>query len=150
MNTEKDSDTVHVKRIRHGGKKTKGMIMALAFVGSWVKEKRLKRNFSQSTLGKKVGVGKRTIMDIESNIANPKFQILYGLVRELKIPIYQVFYPEIPEEFEDRTILFKEIEDCSDKEMKIILPMVRELRGILKEEKQKKKVKPIEGKECSH
>ncbi|MDE7060908.1 MAG: helix-turn-helix domain-containing protein, partial [Lachnospiraceae bacterium] len=69
MNTEKDSDTIYVKKVKHGCKKTKGMVTALAFVGSWVKEKRLKKNFSQSTLGKKVGVGKRTIMDIESNIA---------------------------------------------------------------------------------
>jgi len=147
MDTEKDSDTVHVKRVKHGCKKTKGMTMALIFVADWVKEKRLKRNFSQSTLGKKVGVGKRTIMDIESHLANPKFQILYGLVRELKIPIYQIFYPEIPEEFEERTILFKEIQDCSDKEMKIILPMVRELREVLREEKQgRKNVKTVEEK----
>ena len=56
------------------------------------------------------------------------------LVRELDLPLYKVFYPEVTEELEIKDVLMKELSDCSDYEMRIILSVVKSLRYTLKNE----------------
>ena len=74
-------------------------------------------------------------MDIEKNTGNPKFELLCMLVRELDLPLYEVFYPEVSYNSEMKNVLMKELSDCSDYEMKIILSLVKSLRDTLKSEK---------------
>lgn len=93
------------------------------------------KHLSQEALAERVGVCKRTIIDIENNAGNPKFEVLYPLVRELDLPLYQVFYPELSENADAKNVLVKELSDCSDYEMKIILSVVRCLRDTLKNRK---------------
>ena len=121
--------TVRRKTKRRPIRSPKDLATSIAIIGNCVREGRQEKNLSQRALGERVGIGKRAIMDIEADIANPKFEVLYGLVREFDLPIYHIFYPDIPEDFEERTILFDELEDCSEKEMKIIFPMVRRLKA---------------------
>ncbi len=104
-------------------------------LGNAVRTARKKRNLSQEALANKIGVCKRTIIDIENNIGNPKFELLCTLVRELDLPLYQVFYPEITNNIEVTNVLMKELSDCSDYEMKVILSVVKKLRYALKNEK---------------
>lgn len=108
-------------------------VNALGYV---VRTTRKSKNLTQEALAEKMGVCKRTIMDIEKNIANPKFELLCKLVRELDLPLYKVFYPEVSENSEIKTVLMKEVSDCSDYEMKIILSVVKNLRYALKSEKE--------------
>ena len=103
-------------------------------LGNVVRTFRKGKNLSQEALAERIGVCKRTIIDIEKNTGNPKFEILYPLVRELDLPLYQVFYPEVSENFELKNVLMQEINNCSEYEIKIILSMVRSLRGTLKNE----------------
>lgn len=60
------------------------------------------------------------------------------LVRELDLPLYQVFYPEASNNLEIQNILVKELSDCTDYEMKIILSVIRNLRYTLKSEAKNK------------
>ena len=85
-------------------------------------------------MAEKVGVCKRTIIDIEKNSGNPKFEILCTLVRELDLPLYQIFYPEVTENYEIKNVLIRELDNCSEYEMRIILSLVRSLRYTLKNE----------------
>lgn len=101
-------------------------------LGNAVRITRKNKHLSQEALAEKIGVCKRTIIDIENSVGNPKFEVLCSLVRELDLPLYQVFYPEIPEDFEIKSILMKELNDCSDYEMKIILSVVKNLRYTLR------------------
>lgn len=73
-------------------------------------------------------------MDIEKSTGNPKFELLCLLVRELDLPLYEVFYPEITEGTEIKSVLMKELSDCSDYEMKVILSVVKSLRDTLRNE----------------
>ncbi len=100
-------------------------------LGNVVRVSRKSRHLSQEALAERIGVCKRTIIDIENNIGNPKFEILYPLVRELNLPLYQVFYPEIPENFELKNILLQELNNCSEYEIRIILSLVKSLRYTL-------------------
>lgn len=108
------------------------MNQSMSALGSVVRATRKKRNLSQEALAEKLGVCKRTIIDIEKNTGNPKFELLCMLVRELDLPLYQVFYPEVTESLEMKNVLMKELSDCSDYEMKIILSVVKSLRSTLK------------------
>ena len=108
------------------------MNQSISALGSAVRETRRNKHLSQEALAERIGVCKRTIIDIENNTGNPKFEILCTLVRELDLPLYQVFYPEISEDLDMKNVLLKELSDCSDYEMKIILSVVKSLRCTLK------------------
>lgn len=101
-------------------------------LGEAVRSTRKSKNLSQEALAEKIGVCKRTIIDIEKNTGNPKFEILCMLVRELDLPLYQVFYPEMSENLETKNMLLQEVSNCSEYEMRVILSVVRSLRDILR------------------
>lgn len=108
------------------------MNQAVSALGNIVRLTRKNKNLSQEALAEKIGVCKRTIIDIEKNTGNPKFELLCALVRELDLPLYQVFYPEVSENMEIKNVLMKELSDCSEYEMKVILSVVKNLRYALK------------------
>ena len=102
-------------------------------LGKAVRTARKNKNLSQEALSERIGVCKRTIIDIENNTGNPKFEILYALVRELDLPLQQIFYPEASENPELKNELVRELDHCSEREIKIILTMVQSLRKALKD-----------------
>lgn len=104
-------------------------------LGDVVRKTRKRKHLSQEALAERIGVCKRTIIDIENNTGNPKFEILYPLVRELDLPLYQVFYPEAEENLELKNVLIQEVSSCSEYEMKVILSVVKSLRSTLRNEK---------------
>lgn len=112
------------------------MNQSLSALGSVVRATRKSKNLSQEALAEKLGVCKRTIIDIEKNTGNPKFELLCMLVRELDLPLYEVFYPEVSDNSEMKNVLMKELSDCSEYEMKVILSVVKNLRGTLKRERE--------------
>lgn len=111
------------------------MNQSISALGSVVRATRKSKKLSQEALAEKLGVCKRTIIDIEKNTGNPKFELLCMLVRELDLPLYQVFYPEVEEDMEMKNVFIKEISDCSNYEMKVILSVVKSLRDTLKNER---------------
>lgn len=110
------------------------MNQRISTLGNVVRETRKNKKLSQEALAERIGVCKRTIIDIENNTGNPKFEILYLLVRELGLPLNQIFYPEVAENFELKNICIQEIENCSENEMKIILSVIKSLRYALEDE----------------
>lgn len=108
------------------------MNQSVSALGNVVRATRKSKNLSQEALAEKLGVCKRTIVDIENSTGNPKFELLCMLVRELDLPLYEVFYPEISDNLEMKNVLIKELGDCSDYEMRIILSVVKNLRYTLK------------------
>lgn len=108
------------------------MNQLVSALGEAVRSTRKSKNLSQEALAEKIGVCKRTIIDIEKNTGNPKFEILCMLVRELDLPLYQVFYPELTERnLEVKNMLMQELSGCSEYELKIILSVVKSLRYTL-------------------
>lgn len=97
-------------------------------LGSIVKAGRKRKRLSQEALAEKIGVCKRTIVDIENDTGNPKFDLLCQLVRELELPLYQVFYPEAQANFELKNVLVQELDACSERELRVLETVVRGLR----------------------
>ena len=108
------------------------MSQSVDMLGKAVRTARKNKHLSQEALAERIGVCKRTIIDIENNTGNPKFEILYALVRELDLPLHQVFYPDVSENQELKSMLMQELDNCSEREMKIILAMVQSLRSALR------------------
>lgn len=104
------------------------MYQSIKALGSIVRKSRKDKHLSQEALAERIGVCKRTIIDIENSTGNPKFEILCKLVRELELPIYQIFYPEVPESEEIHKMLVEEIKTCTEDEMKNILSVIKGLR----------------------
>lgn len=109
------------------------MYQSIKALGSIVRKSRKDKHLSQEALAERIGVCKRTIIDIENSTGNPKFEILCKLVRELELPIYQIFYPEVPENEEIQKMLVEEIKTCTVSEMKIILSVIKGLRYELRD-----------------
>ncbi len=108
------------------------MNQSVKTLGRVVRKARKSKNLSQEILADRVKVCKRTIIDIENNAGNPKFQILCRLVKELDLPLYQLFYPEMSENFEIKNVLIQEINSCTESEMNMILVLIRALKSTLK------------------
>lgn len=111
------------------------MNQSVSALGDVVRTIRKERNLSQEALAERIGVCKRTIIDIENHTGNPKFEILCMLVRELDLPLYEVFYPEMTENSEIKNLIMEELSVCSDEEMKVMLSVIKSLRKVLEEER---------------
>ena len=99
-----------------------------------VRETRKEKHLSQEALAERIGVCKRTIIDIENNTGNPKFEVLCKLVKELDFPVHKVFYPETTENLALQNILIEEIKSCSETEMNVILSVLKGVRHAGKKE----------------
>ena len=62
--------------------------------GSAVRTERTKRNLTQIQLAEKLGMSKRTIIQVERNQSNPKFETIVLLAQELDISLDAVVFPE--------------------------------------------------------
>ena len=108
------------------------MSKSIDMLGKAVRTARKNKHLSQEALAERIGVCKRTIIDIENNTGNPKFEILYALVRELDLPLRQLFYSDMSEDPELKSALMQELDNCSEREMKVILAVVQTLRSSLR------------------
>ena len=66
-------------------------------LGILIREAREKAGLTQYELSEELGLGDKTILNIENFRGNPKFDSLYPLVNFLKIPGDKLFYPDIEE-----------------------------------------------------
>lgn len=115
------------------------MTSSTVTLGDLVRERRQSRHMSQEKLAEQIGVCKRTIIDIETDIGNPKFDVMYRLFRELDIPLDQIFYPDVPENFGDKSMLMQELKGCSEYEISMILSMVVNMKQTLRKHNGRKK-----------
>lgn len=109
------------------------MKQSIKALGSVVRKSRKDKHLSQEKLAEKIGVCKRTIIEIENSSGNPKFEILCKLVRELDLPIYKVFYPDVFANLDLQEILAEEIKTCTQSEMRVILAVIKGLRDEIRD-----------------
>lgn len=103
-------------------------------LASVVRTAREQKDMTQAQLAERVGVGTRTILDIENNRGNPRFHILVAIVQELGIPSDTIFHPR-PIHFEEAIKrLAVELDDCTENEKQLVLDnalhLARNIRSI--------------------
>lgn len=72
-------------------------------------------------------------MNIENSKGNPKMEVLYPLVRVLKIDAKEIFYPEMQRESPSISQLRLLIEDCSEEEAATMIPVLKSVLAALRD-----------------
>lgn len=85
-------------------------------LGDAIKRARGKLGLTQSEVADKADIDVRTVLNIENYKGNPKLEVLYPLIRSLKIDSREVFYPELLRDSPGLRRLRFLVEDCSEEE----------------------------------
>ena len=102
-------------------------------LGDAVKRARGKSGLTQSEVADAANVDVRTVLNIENYKGNPKMEVLYPLIRVLKIDTKEVFYPEMQRESPALSQLRLLIEDCTEEEAASIIPIFNSVLYVLRE-----------------
>lgn len=92
-------------------------------LGNAIKQARKKMDLTQGQVADAVNIDTRTILNIENYKGNPKMEILYPLVRALRIDPDEIFYPEMQRESPALHRLRTLLETCTDEEVEYLLPI---------------------------
>lgn len=103
-------------------------------LGDVVKRARGKSGLTQSEVADAANIDVRTVLNIENYKGNPKLEVLYPLVRVLKLDVREIFYPEILRETPALCQLRLLIEDCSEEEAAAIIPIFNSVLSVLREQ----------------
>lgn len=92
-------------------------------LGDVVKVSREKAGLTQAEVAAIIDRDTRTILNIENYKGNPKMEVLYPLVRALRIDSREIFHPEMHYDSPALRQLRLLVEECSDEEAKAIIPI---------------------------
>ena len=101
-------------------------------LGDIVKKKRLELGLTQSEVAEMIDVDNRTILNIENHKGNPKWEILYPLVRALEIDPSALFYPEISYTREEISQLNLLLSQCTPEELRMLYPICQTILSTLR------------------
>lgn len=101
-------------------------------LGDAVKRARGKSGLTQSEVAAAANIDVRTVLNIENYKGNPKMEVLYPLIRTLKIDSREIFNPELQRESPSIRQLRLLIEDCSEEEAASIIPIFNSILSVLR------------------
>ena len=93
-------------------------------LGDVVKVAREKAGLTQAEVAASIDRDSRTVLNIENYKGNPKLEVLYPLVRALKIDSREIFNPEMQLESPALRQLQLMVAECSEAEADAIIPVV--------------------------
>ena len=94
-------------------------------LGDVVKVAREKAGLTQAEVAASIDRDSRTVLNIENYKGNPKLEVLYPLVRALKIDSREIFNPEMQLESPALRQLKLMVAECSEAEADAIIPVVK-------------------------
>jgi len=101
-------------------------------LGDAVKRARGELDLTQAQVASKIDKDTRTVMNIENYKGNPKMEVLFPLVRALKIDPREIFDPEMQRESPAIRQLRFLIEDCSEREAAALIPVINSVLTALR------------------
>lgn len=107
-------------------------------LGDSLKRAREKMKLTQSDVAALAGVDTRTVLNIENYRGNPKFEVLYPIVRALNLDMREIFYPEMSRDSVSLNYLQQTIGTCTDDEAEILIPIVASVLSALRNENSQK------------
>lgn len=97
-----------------------------------IKRARGKLGLTQSEVADKADIDVRTVLNIENYKGNPKMEVLYPLVRALKLDSREIFNPEMKRESPAIRQLRFMIEECSEQESAALIPIIESVLSVLR------------------
>lgn len=101
-------------------------------LGDAVKRARGRLSLTQSEVADAIDVDVRTVLNIENYKGNPKMEVLFPLIRALKIDAKEIFYPEFQRESSELRHLRLLIEDCNEEEAAALIPVIEAVISALR------------------
>ena len=103
-------------------------------LGDALKRARGKLDLTQNEVASAANIDVRTVLNIENYKGNPKMQVLFPLVRTLKIDAREIFYPEMQRESPALRQLRLLVEECSESEAEAIIPVFQAILNALRDQ----------------
>ena len=103
-------------------------------LGDAVKRARGKLGLTQSEVADAANIDVRTVLNIENYKGNPKLEVLYPLVRALRIDAREIFNPEMRRETPALRQLRLLIEECSEEEAATIIAVFQSVLNALRDQ----------------
>lgn len=103
-------------------------------LGEVVLSARKTQKVTQEDLSARLGIDPRTLTAIENYRGNPKFNILFPLIRELNINPEEIFYYDKPVDnprYEQMKLL---LSDCSDQELDALFTICSTVLSMMRSE----------------
>ena len=101
-------------------------------LGDTVKKARKKMGLTQNQVAVLTNSDERTIMNIENYKANTTMEVLYPLIRILRIDPRDIFCPEMGKESPTHYQLQLIINDCSEEEAAALIPVCQAVISALR------------------
>ena len=102
------------------------------YLGESIFRNRKRLRMTQAELAEKAGVTEQTIRKIEHGEGNPQLDVLCALVTTLMIDPAEIFYPQVDPEDPARKQLEILLGDCSDDQVRDLIPIVEAALGIVR------------------
>ncbi len=92
-------------------------------LGDVVKIARERAGLTQAEVAASIDRDPRTILNIENYKGNPKLEVLYPLIRSLRIDAREIFHPEMHLDSPSIRQLRLLVDSCSEEEAAAIIPV---------------------------
>ena len=94
-------------------------------LGDSVKRARGKLDLTQNEVADAANIDSRTVLNIENYKGNPKLEVLYPLVRALRMDSREIFYPEMFRESPMLEQLWLVTGECTEEEAAALIPVIQ-------------------------
>ena len=101
-------------------------------LGNSIKSARTRLGLTQASVAEAIHIDERTILNIENYKGNPKMEILYPLIRVLRVNPCEIFYPEISRSSPILQELRLLIEDCNEEEAAALIPIFKTIISVIR------------------
>lgn len=101
-------------------------------LGNAVKSTRYQRGLAQLQVADMADIDVRTVMNIENYKANPKMEVLYPLIRALRIDARSIFNPELQREAPALQQFRLMVEERSEQEAEALIPVIESVLSALR------------------
>ena len=100
-------------------------------LGDAVRKARLKLGYTQTQVADRIDIDARTVLNIENYKGNPKMEVLFPLIRLLRIDPNEIFYPELKRETPAIQQLRLMVESCTEEDARDIIPLVESVLTLI-------------------
>ncbi len=101
-------------------------------LGDAVRKARADLGYTQAQVAERIDIDARTVLNIENYKGNPKMEVLFPLIRALRIDSNEIFYPEMHRETTALRQLRLLIEECSEEEARALIPVVQSVTAVFR------------------
>ncbi|MCD8214294.1 MAG: helix-turn-helix domain-containing protein [Clostridiales bacterium] len=108
-------------------------------LGNVVKIARNERGLTQKEVAERANIDVRTLLNIENYRGNPTLQVIFPIIRVLKIDPREIFYPDNTEMGPALCQMKSLLSECSEKEADILIAICEPLLNALRKNNSESK-----------